>query len=201
MWKSLPAHCRHSNGYKLCPSSRRHLSVFVRSGIHAVFALNGKKQLASRFNLSYRYIDDVTPINIPEFENYLGQMYHVELEIKDTTESMTSAFYRDIQLSIGRNGQLYTLIYDKRDYFNLHKLSFLRSNISSSPTYGVCISQLIRYARACSSYQCFILRARRFSVSYSNKNTSWNAWNRNSGNIMVDTGILFSDMKSSSQES
>ena len=26
-------------------------------------------------------------INIPEFENYLGQMYPVELEIKDTTEA------------------------------------------------------------------------------------------------------------------
>ena len=38
---------------------------------------------------------------------------------------------------------------------------FLSSNIPSSPAYGVFISQLIRYARACSSYECFILRARR----------------------------------------
>ena len=35
----------------------------------------GKKHLASRFNLTYRYIDDVLSINNPEFENYLGQMY------------------------------------------------------------------------------------------------------------------------------
>ena len=34
----------------------------------------GKKHLASRFNLTYRYIDDVLSINNPEFENYLGQM-------------------------------------------------------------------------------------------------------------------------------
>ena len=40
---------------------------------------------------------------------------------------------------------------------------FLRSNIPSSPAYGVFISQLIRYARACSSYECFILRAVRLS--------------------------------------
>ena len=33
----------------------------------------------------------------------------------------------------------------------------------SSPAYGVFISQLIRYTRACSSYDCFILRARRLS--------------------------------------
>ena len=40
---------------------------------------------------------------------------------------------------------------------------FLSRNIPSSPAYGVFISQLIRYARACSSYECFILRAARLS--------------------------------------
>ena len=40
---------------------------------------------------------------------------------------------------------------------------FLSSNIPSSPAYGVFISQLIRYASACSSYECFILRAARLS--------------------------------------
>ena len=38
-------------------------------------------------------------------ENYLGQMYCIELEIKDTTESITSVSYRDLQLSIGKDGQ------------------------------------------------------------------------------------------------
>ena len=111
------------------------------------------------------YIDDVLSINNPEFENYLGQMYPAELEIKDTTESTTSASYLDILLSIGRDGQLHTSIYDKRDDFNFHitNFPFLSSNIPSSPAYGVFISQLIRYARACSSYECFILRARRLS--------------------------------------
>ena len=47
--------------------------------------------------------------------------------------------------------------------FNFHitNFPFLSSNIPSSPAYGVFISQLIRYARACSSYECFILRAAR----------------------------------------
>ena len=92
-------------------------------------------------------------------------MYPAELEIKDTTESTTSASYLDLLLSIGRDGQLHTSIYDKRDDFNFHitNFPFLSSNIPSSPAYGVFISQLIRYARACSSYECFILRARRLS--------------------------------------
>ena len=37
------------------------------------------------------------------------------------------------------------------------------AHIPSSPAYGVFISQLIRYARASSSYECFILRAVRLS--------------------------------------
>ena len=121
-----------------------------------------KKQLASRFNLTYRYIEDVLSINNPEFGNYLGQMYPAEFEIKGTTESTTSASYLDFLLSIGRDGQLHTSIYDKRDYSNFHitNFPFLSSNIPSSPAYGVFISQLIRYARAWSSYECFILRAR-----------------------------------------
>ena len=92
-------------------------------------------------------------------------MYPVELEIKDTTESSTSASYLDLLLSIGRDGQLHTSIYDKRDDFNFHitNFPFLSSNIPTSPAYGVFISQLIRYARACSSYGCFILRATRLS--------------------------------------
>ena len=73
--------------------------------------------------------------------------------------------YLDLLLSIGRDGQLRTSLYDKRDDFNFHitNFPFLSSNIPSSPAYGVFISQLIRYARACSSYECFILRAMRLS--------------------------------------
>ena len=58
-----------------------------------------------------------------------------------------------------------TSINDKRDDFNFHitNFPFLSNNIPTSPANGVFISQLIRYARACSSYGCFTLRATRLS--------------------------------------
>ena len=89
-------------------------------------------------------------------------MYLAELEIKDTTESITSASCLDFLLSIGRDGQLHTSVYDKRDNFNFHtpNFLFLSSNFPSLPAFCVFISQLLRYARACSSYECFIPRAR-----------------------------------------
>ena len=65
-------------------------------------------------------------------------MYPAELEIKDTTESNTSASYLDLLLSIESDGQLRTSLYDKRDDFNFHitNFPFLSSNIPSSPAYG-----------------------------------------------------------------
>ena len=129
------------------------------------FLSTGRTQLVSKFNFTYRYIDDVFYINNSDFENYLGQMYPDELEIKDTSESNTTASYLDFLLSVGRDGQLYTSLYNKRDYFNFDITNFplLSSNIPFLPTHGIFISQRIRYARACSSYECFILRAVRFS--------------------------------------
>ena len=143
---------------KIFPNSRE--EEFIQSLLST-----GRKQLASRFNstYSYKYIDDDLSINNPGVENYLGQMYHVEFEINDTTESNTSASYLDLLLSIERDGQLHTSIYDKGDDFNFHFTNSLSSNVPASPAYGGFISQLIRYAQASSWYGCFILRATRLS--------------------------------------
>jgi len=45
-------------------------------------------------------------------------------------------------------------LHDKTDDFNVPIVNFpfICSNIPAAPTYGVYISQLIRYSRACSSY-------------------------------------------------
>jgi hypothetical protein len=49
--------------------------------------------------------------------------------------------------------------YDKQDGFNFSIVNFpyLCSNIPASPVYGVYISQLILYARACSTYDQFLV--------------------------------------------
>ena len=43
----------------------------------------------------------------------MGQMYPADLEIKDTTESNTSASYLDLTLSFERDGQVGSSLYDK----------------------------------------------------------------------------------------
>ena len=155
----------------------------------------GKKKLASQFNFTYRYIDDVLSINNPDFDNYLGQMYPAELEIKDTTESNTSASYLDLLLSIESDGQLRTSLYDKRDDFNFNitNFPFLSSDIPSSPAYGVFISQFMRYTRACSSNECFILRAARLSSKLLGQGYVMERLKSSSGSFMgISSNIMMS---------
>ena len=111
---------------------------------------------------AYNNIDDVLSINNPKFGNYIVDIYHAELEIKDTTDADHRASYLDLDLSYARYKRLQVKPYDKRDDFNFNIVNFpfLSSNIPQSPAYGVYVSQLIRYARASSAYSNFLVRSR-----------------------------------------
>ena len=115
---------------------------------------------ARAFNFTYRYIDDVLSINNSRFAEFLPLIYPPELEVKETTDTASSASYLDLYLEFDDSGQLSTKIYDKRDDFNFKIINFpnMCSNIPASPAYGVYISQLIRYARASSNYSDFLKR-------------------------------------------
>jgi hypothetical protein len=60
------------------------------------------------------------------------------------------------------DGKLATQLYDKRDDFSFTIVNFpyICSNIPLSPAYGIYISPLIRYTRACSTYDQFLSRSR-----------------------------------------
>jgi hypothetical protein len=124
-----------------------------------------KKYLVVTFNSTFRYIDDVLYINNDQFHSYVDSIYPSGLEIKDTIESSTSASYMDVLLKMDSDGKLITQLYDKPDDFDFSIVNFLYlcCNIPVSPGYGVYISQLIRYARACSAYDQFVNRGRLFT--------------------------------------
>ena len=64
-----------------------------------------------------------------------------ELEVKETTDTASSASFLDLYLEFDDSGQLSTKIYDKRDDFNFKIINFpnMCSNIPASPAYGVYI--------------------------------------------------------------
>jgi hypothetical protein len=117
---------------------------------------------ARAFNFTYRYmyIDDVLFINNSRFAEFLPLIYPPELEVKETTDTVSSESFLDSYLEFDDSGQLSTNIYDKRDDFNFKIINFpnMCSNIPASPAYGAYISQLIRYARASSNYSDFLKR-------------------------------------------
>ena len=101
------------------------------SNILRLFALNGKEIVSISVH-SHLQVHRLCIVHKQtRIRNYLGQMYSAELEIEDTT---TSASYLDLLLSIGRDSQLHTSIYDKQDDFNFHitNFPFPSSNIPSS---------------------------------------------------------------------
>jgi hypothetical protein len=124
--------------------------------IQGLLKKNGKK-LARSFNFTFRYIDDVLSLNNYRFGDFVDRIYPIELEIKDTIDTDRSASYFDLHLEIDSEGRLRTKLYDKRDDFNfpIVNFPFICSNIPAAPAYGVFLSQMIQYSRACGSYQDF----------------------------------------------
>ena len=84
----------------------------------------------------------------------MKEIYPSQLTVEEANTSDDLANYLDLTFIIESNNRLYTKLYDKRDDFDFHIVNFpfLLSNIPSSPSYGVSISQLIRYVRCCSYY-------------------------------------------------
>ena len=195
----FPADSRYSNGNKLCPSLSRHISLLIWSRINTTFCSQPGEN-SWRLNFTYRYIDDVLSISNPEFENYLGQMYPVELEIKDTTESNTSASYLDLILSIGRDGQLHTFICDKRDASTSQIFRSWVAIFQPRPPIESLFRSLYDMPGLAPRITVLFWGRRDFQISFSNRDTSRNAWNRHWGSFMADTGILSNKMKFHSHE-
>ena len=83
-----------------------------------------------------------------------------QLTVEKANKSDHLADYLDLTFITDNGGKLSTRLYDKHDDFEFHIVNFpfLSSNIPSGSSYGVYISQLIRYARCCSHHHGFRYR-------------------------------------------
>jgi len=78
--------------------------VCTRENVFPGIFCFGEKKLAQSFNYTFRYVDDVLSLNNKTFSNILHLIYPVELVVKDTTGSPTSASYLDLYLEHDING-------------------------------------------------------------------------------------------------
>ena len=79
----------------------------------------------------------------------VSQIYPLELQLNKANTSDTKAAFLDLHLSIS-NDIFSTKIYDKRDDFDFEIFQFLDCNVPHSTSYGIYISQFIRFVRASS---------------------------------------------------
>ena len=103
------------------------------------------KQLLTSISVAIRII-------VNYFHIMVSQIYSSELQLNKANTSNTEAAFLYLHLSIS-NDIVSTKIYDKRDDFDFEIVNFplLDGGVPRSTSYGVYISQLIRFVRA-SSY-------------------------------------------------
>ena len=122
---------------------------------------NNQTDIIEAFNSTSRYLDDLLNIDNPYFEQMVDQIYPTELQLNKANSSNTEAPFLDLNLSI-TNGIASSKNYDKQDDFNFEIVNFpfLDGDVPRSPSYGIYISQLIRFARVCSNVDAFTDRSK-----------------------------------------
>ena len=106
-------------------------------------------EIIEAFKSTSRYLNDLLNIDNPYFEGMVNRIYPPELQLNKANTSDTEASFLDLHLSI-LNGIFSSKIYDKRDDFDIVNFPFLDGDVPRSTSYGVYISQLIRFARVSS---------------------------------------------------
>ena len=97
-------------------------------------------------NSTSRYLDGLLNIDNNLFDSMVNRIYPSKIQLNKANVSDTEASFLDLHLSIS-DSFVQTKIYDKRDIFDFDIVNFpfLDGNVARSTSYGVYISQLIRF--------------------------------------------------------
>ena len=100
------------------------------------------------FNSNSRHFDELLNIGSPYFESIVNKIYPPELQLNKDNATDSEPPFLDSHLSIS-NDFVSFKNYDKRDHFDFDIVNFpfLYGDVPRHASYGVYISQLIRFAR------------------------------------------------------
>ena len=112
---------------------------------------DNQSDVIEAFKSTSRYLDDLLNIDNKFFDSMVNRIYPSELQLNKANLSDSDASFLDLHLSIS-DVFVKTKIYDKRDDFDFHIVNFpfLDGDVPRSTSYGVYISQHIRFARVSS---------------------------------------------------
>ena len=94
----------------------------------------------------------VFTIDNPEFEKHTPDIYPTELQLNKPNTSDKDTSFLDLNIKV-IGSDVHTSVYDKRYGFGIPIVNFslLSGDVPRLPSYGVYISQLVRFARCCTS--------------------------------------------------
>ena len=125
----------------------------------------------NKFLYCFRYIDDLLCINNDQLmDDIKSEIYPEELSLT-SDDAVLQTHYLDLDLEI-RNNKIHSKLFDKRDAFGFSIVNFpdLSGNIPNKQSYGVFVSQLIRYARCCMDIEDFTFRTKKLVTRLINQN-------------------------------
>ena len=117
------------------------------------------------FNSTSRYLDGRLNIENPYFEGMVSQIYPAEMQLNKTNTSDTKVSFLNLHLSI-LDGFVSSKIYDKRNDFDsdIVNLQILDVGVPHTTSYGLNMSQFIRFARVSSHLADFNTRNKSFTA-------------------------------------
>ena len=108
--------------------------------------------LIDMFNDTSRYLDDIFTIDNPEFEKHIPDIYPAELQLNKANTSDKETSFLDLNIKV-ISSDIHTSVYDERDDFEFPIVNFpwLSGDVPRLLSYGIYISQLVRFARCCTA--------------------------------------------------
>ena len=116
---------------------------------------NNQDDIIEALSSNSSYLDDLLKIDNRYFKQMVSEI-SLKLQLNKDNSFDTNVLYLGLSLT-KFNDIMSSNIYDKRDDFNFETVNFLffDGDVPRSPSYGVYISQLFRFARVCSNFSDF----------------------------------------------
>ena len=103
--------------------------------------------LIDMFNDTSRYLDDIFTIDNPEFEKHITDIYPAELQLNKANTSDKETSFLDLNIKV-----IGSDIHTSVDFgFPIVNFPWLSGDVPRLPSYGIYISQLVRFSRCCTS--------------------------------------------------
>ena len=137
--------------------SKQIFAIWTRFGFISVCIIRLTALLKLEITVCFLWLS--LPVHSESLKRMVNQIYPPELQLNKANTSDTEAPFLDLHLFIS-NGLISSKIYDKRDDFDFDIVNFpfLDGDVPRRPSYGVYISQLIRFARVRSHVDDFNTR-------------------------------------------